>query len=139
MSGQPVRIFSIDEARRALPLVERIVRDLVAAHRSWREAVQAIDAEVAAGRAGVGGGELVAAAQACAGAVERCLEELRQIGCIVKGLEDGLVDFYALRDDRLVFLCWRLGEPTIAFWHDVEGGFAGRQPLDADLFTGTVS
>jgi len=50
-------------------------------------------------------------------------------GCLVKDLDRGLVDFYALSGDRLVFLCWQVGEPEVTHWHTLEGGFAARQPL----------
>ena len=56
----------------------------------------------------------------------------------MEGFEEGLVDFYTLRDDRLVFLCWRLGEPHVTYWHDIEDGFAGRQPVDDRILTETA-
>jgi hypothetical protein len=64
------------------------------------------------------------------------LEELKAVGCELKDFELGLVDFYALLDDRLVFLCWRLGEPRVEYWHEVDAGIAGRQPVDETLFPG---
>lgn len=51
-------------------------------------------------------------------------------GCVVKDLDRGLVDFYALSGDRLVFLCWQLGEAEISHWHTLEGGFSTRQKLN---------
>ena len=51
-------------------------------------------------------------------------------GCLVKDLDRGLLDFYALSGDRLVFLCWQIGEPEVAHWHSLEGGFADRQKLN---------
>ncbi|HEX3722828.1 MAG TPA: DUF2203 domain-containing protein [Nitrolancea sp.] len=69
--------------------------------------------------------------------ISRCVELIRarlsQIEALdieVKDLETGLVDFYSLRDDRIVYLCWSIDEPTVAFWHDLDTGFLGRQPLD---------
>src|SRR5205085_1383948 len=50
-------------------------------------------------------------------------------GPLVKDLEQGLVDFYSIAGDRLIFLCWRLDEPEVGHWHSIEGGYAGRQPL----------
>ena len=50
-------------------------------------------------------------------------------GCVIKDLDRGLVDFYALTGDRLVFLCWQLGEAEISHWHSLDGGFSARQPL----------
>ncbi len=51
-------------------------------------------------------------------------------GVLVKDLDRGLLDFYALDGDRLVFLCWALGEPAVSHWHSLDGGFSGRKPLD---------
>lgn len=57
-------------------------------------------------------------------------EDLEQIGCVLRDVDSGLVDFPArVRGGRTVFLCWRLGEPEIAFWHGTNEGFAGRKPL----------
>ncbi len=50
-------------------------------------------------------------------------------GCLIKDLDTGLLDFYALNGDRLVFLCWKLGEAEVAHWHGLDAGFADRQPI----------
>ncbi len=60
---------------------------------------------------------------------ETLLKELNSFECELKGLEEGLIDFPTLRDGRQVYLCWKYGEPEVAYWHDSEAGFAGRQPL----------
>jgi hypothetical protein len=57
------------------------------------------------------------------------VNEFEQLGIELKGIEEGLVDFRALREGREVYLCYRLGEETIAYWHELNAGFAGRQPL----------
>ena len=57
------------------------------------------------------------------------LEEIRSFGCELKDLPQGLVDFPALVEGKLAYLCWQRGEPRLAYWHSLEGGFAGRQPL----------
>jgi hypothetical protein len=51
---------------------------------------------------------------------------------LLKDLDTGLIDFPTLRDGREVYLCWQLGEPHIAWWHEIETGFSGRLPLDDD-------
>ena len=56
-----------------------------------------------------------------------------------KGFEAGLVDFYSLREDRPIFLCWRLGEARITHWHEIESGFAGRQPIDRAILSAVTS
>ena len=61
--------------------------------------------------------------------IKRCVEELAALGVQVKDLDTGLVDFPSWRDGEEVLLCWRLGEDEVAWWHTLDGGFAGRQPL----------
>lgn len=58
------------------------------------------------------------------------MSQIREMGVLVKDLEKGLVDFPYLKDDRVVYLCWHLGEESIDYWHEVEAGFAGREPLN---------
>ncbi len=62
-------------------------------------------------------------------ALRDSLEELHAFGCELKDSDTGLIDFLSLRDGREIYLCWRLGEERIAFWHDLDAGVAGRQPL----------
>ena len=57
------------------------------------------------------------------------LAEARQVGVEMKGFDTGLVDFPGLLDGRPVLLCWQLGEDSVQYWHEKDGGFAGRQPL----------
>ena len=57
------------------------------------------------------------------------LGELHEFGVVVKDIDRGLCDFYALMGDRLVFLCWQLGETEVGHWHALDAGFAGRRPL----------
>jgi hypothetical protein len=60
----------------------------------------------------------------------RTIEEIQKTGCLVKDLEAGLVDFPSQRGGEEVYLCWKLGEARIGYWHGIEEGFAGRKPLD---------
>jgi hypothetical protein len=64
------------------------------------------------------------------------VEELRDLGVEPKGAIEGLVDFPAQIDGRLVYLCWKLGEPEVLYWHEIDAGFAGRQPLTAGSVSG---
>ncbi len=61
--------------------------------------------------------------------LQRLVERIQGTGVQVKDLEQGLLDFPAEREGRTIFLCWRFGESAIAYWHDIDSGFAGRQPL----------
>ena len=61
--------------------------------------------------------------------VRRILTELNEAGIVVRDVDRGLIDFPSVIDGEEVYLCWQLGEDEIAFWHDLESGFAGRRPL----------
>ena len=65
--------------------------------------------------------------------LEQALREIEQLGCVVKDLEIGLIDFPCRVGDREAYLCWRLGEPSIRFWHTTDEGFAGRKPIDENF------
>lgn len=66
-------------------------------------------------------------------ALRQGVEQLAEWSIELKDLRLGLVDFPALREGRTVYLCWQLGEPEVAFWHETTTGFAGRQPIDDKL------
>jgi hypothetical protein len=137
------RIFTLEEAERALPLVRRIVEDIVVTYPAWREEIARYEMLAGAARADEGEtGELIAvrdAASERARAINDFLLELERIGCLFKGFDAGLVDFYSLREDRLVLLCWRRGEERITHWHELDAGLAGRQPIDELSFATTDS
>ena len=57
------------------------------------------------------------------------VDEVHEMGCFLKDIETGLVDFYALYQGRVVYLCWKLGEPEVGFWHEVGRGYTYRQPI----------
>jgi hypothetical protein len=66
------------------------------------------------------------------------INEINALGCVLKDLESGLVDFLSRRAGRTVYLCWRRGEPEVAWWHDLESGYQGRRPISAaDEFEGS--
>ena len=141
------RLFTVDEANRVLPLVRPIVRDLLAEHVAWREAVEHFELAVAtdAGEPGVEPHveppAVFAARVAAEGHALRITEllgELTDLGCLFKGFDGGLVDFLSLREDHPVYLCWRHGEDSVSHWHDIDGGFGGRHPIDAHLFSETT-
>ncbi len=128
--GAP-RLFTVQEAEATLPLVRRIVGDLPATYPVWREAVARYEVLTGAAR-DVETPELRAAREAVTREAEQInafLLELEQVGCVFKGFDAGLVDFYGLHEDRLIFLCWRHGEERISHWHEVDAGFADRQPI----------
>jgi hypothetical protein len=62
--------------------------------------------------------------------LRRLIDTVEQAGIVLRDIDRGLVDFPALIDGREVYLCWELGEEEVAYWHDLEGGYGGREPLD---------
>ena len=133
------KLFTLADAERTLPLVRRIVADLMTEYPRWRSAVSRFELLTGGARADWGEtGELVAAREAvtvAAARINEYLKELEAIGCVFKGFDAGLVDFYSLRDDRPIFLCWRMGEARIQHWHELDSGFGGRQPIDGALLS----
>jgi hypothetical protein len=61
--------------------------------------------------------------------LQNYLKQIEEKGCLVKNLQEGLVDFPHLKEGREVYLCWKYGEEDIRYWHEVDAGFAGRTPL----------
>ncbi len=127
------KYFTLAEANRTLPLVKRVVADITALYPKWRELVYRYEYAAAQARPEWGESneqlELRGDIEAVARNINQYLEELEQVGCVFKGFEQGLVDFYGKLDGRDVFWCWKVGEDRIEHWHDLEAGYAGRQPV----------
>ncbi len=137
------KLFTLAEAERTLPLVRRVVEDLTMEYPRWRAAVARFELLTGGARAEWGESpELIAAREAVAHHADRInlyLQEVESVGCVFKGFEAGLVDFYSLRDDRPIFLCWRLGEDRITYWHEIDTGFNSRQPIDSAILSAIPS
>ena len=126
-----MKLFNLQEANALLPSVRRIVASISRAHgvvTALREEAQAAGQGAAdSGGGRMDGGERYVRALA---SLAEGARELEALGVQLKDFERGLVDFPAMRDGRVVLLCWQLGEgDRIEWWHDLEAGFAGRQPL----------
>jgi hypothetical protein len=126
------RQFSVDEANRTLPLVRRIVEDVVRQHRVWREKILEMDLVSSSARSGEQekSQRLEREVQLLAREIDGYQRELAELGIQLKDRRLGLVDFPSDMMGRPVLLCWRLGEAEVQFWHDAEAGYAGRQPLE---------
>jgi hypothetical protein len=132
------RYFTPARANEALEEIRPLVVQLIE-HRRALERIDAEREELAVKIAGNGGGigaqqlvDLEAAGKQERIGVARCVNAIHERGAIVKSLDDGLVDFPAVRDGEEILLCWRLGEDEVAFWHSLEEGFAGRKPIDPE-------
>jgi hypothetical protein len=122
------RIFTVEMAERALPLVRRIVIDVVRQYYMLIEAQKSYQDLLRQGPSDA----LETARdhrQVVANRLTELTDELDAIGCELKDYEVGLVDFPAVMDGREVYLCWKLGEETVDHWHEVLEGYAGRQAL----------
>jgi len=127
------RFFTVAEANKTLPFVRRIVSDITALHPQWRDLVSQY--ELVAAQAKPEWGEspeqldLRRRIDDVAGKITDYLQELEKVGCVFKGFDEGLVDFYGKLDGRDIFWCWKHGEERISHWHEVEAGYAGRQAI----------
>lgn len=129
-----MRYFTVPEAQALLP---RLREALDALRRTRDEAmlkktrIEMLWKRVEAGEAVLGAiGAEQQQLDALASRLSAIAQDVEKIGCVLRDVDAGLVDFPArVREGRTVFLCWRLGEPEIAFWHGTGEGFAGRKPL----------
>ncbi len=127
--------FTPEEANRLLPRIELLLRNLLEQRRALQEqqGVLTTFQAKARGNGGVSRGPEVMAARRAAerltAQLREGLEKIQGLGCVVKDLDMGLVDFPAIRDGVEVYLCWRLGEDRIAFWHGTDEGYTSRKPL----------
>ena len=125
------RLFTVEQANRTLPLVRKIVEDIVRQYARWQDCVTAIDA-ASASRLTASDSRVEALqmeAHQLAEEIEGYAAELAELGIEMKGPDTGLVDFPGQMNGRPVCLCWRLGEPSVQYWHELDAGFAGRRPL----------
>jgi hypothetical protein len=140
MAETAVKYFTLDEANATIPYISRIVEDIVAEYKRWRDCIFRYEV-IAADRTAAQGEtdeqeELRVEVDRVAQRINEHIDELSSVGCVFKGFDGGLVDFHSRLDDRDVFLCWQLGETEIGYWHEVDTGYAGRQPLTAELRSG---
>lgn len=132
MSDEP-RLHTLESANALLPVVIPTLERL----RDDYQHLTALKSDIAAQVATLESRGMVMVAHRAEIAINEAavrmktaLGELFALGIEVKNLEWGLIDFLAERDGRLVYLCWKLGEGPISYWHDLDAGFAGRQPID---------
>ncbi len=130
------KYFTVDEANRTLPLVRRIVEDIVASHRELLDRMLEIRETRPVHAPGPDRRrQLEIEVADLTKRINGYIAELEKIGAQFKGFEEGLVDFYAEIEDQPVFLCWKLGEEQIEYWHELEAGYAGRRRLPAHLLS----
>jgi hypothetical protein len=122
------RTFTVEQANRMLPLVRRIVEDLVVAYGKWQQAVGQF--EMASNANASDAEQFQRETERLAHEIDGYLGELGELGVEFKGFEQGIIDFPSELDGRPIYLCWKLGERVVAHWHDVDAGFSGRRQLE---------
>jgi hypothetical protein len=133
------RYFDRNEAEELLPMIASVLNEA----REQKQTMDVLDRDLAqaAAKIMVMGGwipphrelaEKRARRDQSRDRIKQAIEQLQEIGCVLKDLDEGLVDFPAMLDGREVYLCWKLGEERIGFWHGLDEGFAGRKPLEDD-------
>jgi len=124
--------WTVEKANRALPLVKRIADDLVRTHAQWQELVEQFELAATrstATRPDPEAERLAREVQRAAKEIQGFVGELTALGVECKSIETGLMDFAGEREGRLVYFCWKHGESAVTHWHELDAGFAGRQPL----------
>jgi hypothetical protein len=122
------KLFTVEEANALLPKLKELLDD-VAIHRdALRERAPRLEPILQAAKTN-GGGRVGSEYGVEAYNLYLAIEHIRRLGVILKDLDMGLLDFPHERDGRVVFLCWHPPEESVAFWHEIEAGYAGRQPL----------
>ena len=131
--------FTLDEATRLLPRIRPILEQLIALRREMairQHKMEELRVHVRGNGATAEGrafAKLKEELESMAKELRRGIEQVHGFGCVVKDLDTGLIDFPALRKGQEVFLCWKLGEQGIAFWHSTHEGFSERKPLGGEF------
>jgi hypothetical protein len=123
------KYFTVEEANHLIPQIKAIVEELRRGRR--RLLTHRPTAEAIAPRAGEngGGGDATTYLADYSQSVGRGLAQLQALGILLKDIERGLIDFPHRREGREVYLCWQYGEERIDYWHEIDAGYSGRQPL----------
>jgi hypothetical protein len=125
---QEKRYFTLEEANQCIPelvdeisLLRAIRNELAAYHAEITPLLEVVSSN--------GGSQRTPALLKATANFQDILDRIENRGCHLKGLDPGLVDFLHLRNGKEVYLCWRMGEKKIRYWHEIEDGFEGRQSL----------
>ena len=134
------RFFTLRQAERLLPEVGPAIRDAISLKSNYQQAEAEVQRTAEwirlSGGASVNRDQVLEAKNrrdASAAQLKEAIEKVHEFGCVVKDLDIGLIDFPTLFRGEEVYLCWKLGEAGIQFWHGVEEGFAGRKKIDQDF------
>jgi hypothetical protein len=122
------RLFTLEEAKAELEIIRPLLSSAMSARQEILRLRPDLEHELEQAM-GNGHSAESTALLAAFGRLRDALVEIQARGVLVKDVGSGLVDFPAEHEGRVVFLCWKFGEPDLTYWHDLDAGFAGRQPL----------
>lgn len=134
------RFFTLAQAQKLLPEVESAIRDAISLRSEYQQAEA--EWQSFARRINMLGGAAIDHSQfidqknrrqSIAARLKESIEKIQEHGCVIKDLDIGLIDFPTLFRGEEVYLCWKLGESAIQFWHGLNEGFRGRKPIDQDF------
>jgi hypothetical protein len=132
--------FTLVQAQSLIPQLDRLLRDAVQAKSEYQAAEHVIqeftERVMMMGGIAVNRDKAVESRSrrdAAAAQLRASIEQVQELGCVIKDLDIGLIDFPTLFRGVEVYLCWKLGESGIEFWHSVDEGFSGRKPIDQDF------
>lgn len=127
-----MRLFTLAEARALLPVLRPILLALQASHRMLHDArrdLSELTPEMRSNGSAKLARELEDVVTGAVEALRAGIARIEELGVELKDIQSGLVDFPAQREGRVVYLCWRVDEADIGYWHELDAGAAGRQPL----------
>jgi hypothetical protein len=125
------KLFSPEEANDLIPRLELLIRETQAALKVLRSRVAelAIDDDRLVNLALPEIIERYPTLRGPGEALAEAVAQIESLGCLLKDVDQGLVDFPFDNGDEVAYLCWQYGEPHLIAWHSIESGFSGRQPL----------
>jgi hypothetical protein len=123
--SRPKKRFTLAQANKSLALVARIVADIVSAH----QAATTLQGRLETLKSSKEQNKTEKELELKLDRLQTLVDELSDVGCELKDYQTGLVDFVGRHQGRDVYLCWKLGENKIGFWHELQTGFAGRKPV----------
>ena len=130
-----MKLFSTERANALIPKLEPLIEELLARRRDL--AIKLLESDPALHHSEPRRRRLAAARSALPAPrfgelkqeIGRLIYRIESLGCVLKDIDLGLVDFPAMREDEPIYLCWKLGESTVAYWHGVDEGFGARKGL----------
>ena len=126
-----IKVFTLEEAEALLPWLTDLLNQLRAARGEIQKMEVEIDLEELLQEDGDSSrvDERVEEYNRKVAGFYQLIDQIQEPGCLLKDVELGLMDFYSMREGKIVYLCWKLGEDRIRFWHEVNKGFSAREGI----------